>query len=124
MRAVAVHEIGDEPELMELPMPRPAAGEIVVELAAASVNPIDVGIADGRFPMPRISPLVLGVDGAGRVTEVGLSRKRPHLLGRTEGCDVMPPDSMLVRPARLGHWIGSIHLVASRGEHAESPSVI
>ena len=33
-------------------------------------------------------------------------------------------DSMLVRPARLDHWIGSIHLVASRGEHAESPSVI
>jgi len=73
MRAVAVQKTGDKPELMELPAPRPAPGEVLVELAAASVNPIDVGIAAGAFEgrMPHEYPLVLGVDGAGRVTEVG-----------------------------------------------------
>jgi NADPH:quinone reductase len=71
MRAVAVRKIGDTPELMELPVPHPAPGEVLVKLAAASVNPIDVGIAEGRLPMPQIFPLVLGVDGAGRVTETG-----------------------------------------------------
>ncbi len=73
MRAIAVHETGDIPELMDLPVPRPAPGEIVVRLEAASLNPIDAGIAAGHFEgrMPHVYPLVLGVDGAGRVTEVG-----------------------------------------------------
>ena len=32
MRAVAVRETGDTPELMELPVPRPAPGEVLVKL--------------------------------------------------------------------------------------------
>jgi NADPH:quinone reductase-like Zn-dependent oxidoreductase len=58
---------------MDLPVPRPAPGEIVVRLEAASLNPIDAGIAAGYFEgrMPHVYPLILGVDGAGRVTEVG-----------------------------------------------------
>ena len=73
MRAVAVRKTGDTPELMELPVPRPAPGEVLVKLAAASVNPIDAGIAGGSFEgrMPHVYPLVLGVDGTGRVAEAG-----------------------------------------------------
>jgi NADPH:quinone reductase len=71
MRTVAVRKTGDTPELMELPVPHPAPGEVLVKLAAASVNPIDIDIAEGRLPMPQVFPLVLGVDGAGRVTAVG-----------------------------------------------------
>ena len=59
MRAVAVRKTGDTPELMELPVPHPARGEVLVKLTAASVNPIDVGIAEGRLPMPQVFPLVL-----------------------------------------------------------------
>jgi NADPH:quinone reductase len=73
MRAVAVHKAGEAPELMELPVPRPGPGEVLVKLAAASVNPIDVGIAEGLFGdhMPYVYPVILGVDGTGRVTEAG-----------------------------------------------------
>ncbi|WP_127359612.1 NADP-dependent oxidoreductase [Actinacidiphila soli] len=72
MRAIAVRKTGDTPELMELPVPRPAPGEILVKLAAASVNPIDVGIAEGLLDrMPQVYPLVLGVDGTGRVAKAG-----------------------------------------------------
>ena len=71
MRAVAVRKMGDTPELMELPVPHPAPGEVLVQLTAASVNPIDTGIAEGLLPMPQVFPLILGVDGAGRVAEVG-----------------------------------------------------
>jgi NADPH:quinone reductase len=73
MRAVAVSKTGDAPELMELPVPRPAPGEVLVKLVAASLNPIDAGIAQGSFEgrMPHVFPLVLGVDGAGRVAEAG-----------------------------------------------------
>jgi NADPH:quinone reductase-like Zn-dependent oxidoreductase len=73
MRAVAVRNIGDTPELMELPTPTPAAGEFLIKLAAASVNPFDAGIAGGFFvgSRPHVFPLVLGVDGAGSVVAVG-----------------------------------------------------
>lgn len=72
MRAVAVNKAGDAPELMELRVPRPAPGEVLVKLEAASVNPIDAVIAERLLgDMPYVSPLVLGVDGTGRVTEAG-----------------------------------------------------
>jgi NADPH:quinone reductase-like Zn-dependent oxidoreductase len=72
MRAVVVRKPGDAPELMELPVPRPAPGEVLVKLEAASVNPIDAVIAAGLLgDMPSASPLVLGVDGTGRVAETG-----------------------------------------------------
>lgn len=73
MRAVAVRKTGDTPELMQLPMPSPAPGEVLVKLAAASLNPIDAGIAAGAFEgrMPHEYPLILGVDGAGRVEAAG-----------------------------------------------------
>ncbi|MFC1421123.1 NADP-dependent oxidoreductase [Streptacidiphilus cavernicola] len=71
MRAIAVHAPGGTPELMELPVPRPAPGEVLLELVAASLNPIDAGIAEGRMSMPSVYPLILGVDGVGRVVEAG-----------------------------------------------------
>jgi len=69
MRAVRVHAYGG-PETMrceEVPIPAPGAGERLVSLAAASVNPIDWKMRDGRLrsvfslELPRI----LGRDGAG-----------------------------------------------------------
>jgi NADPH:quinone reductase-like Zn-dependent oxidoreductase len=71
MRAVAVNKTGDTPELMELPVPQPGPGEVLVKLETASLNPIDAGIAEGQLPMPSAFPPVLGVDGAGRVVAVG-----------------------------------------------------
>ena len=78
MRAVAVRTPGARPELMDLPEPRPGPGEILVEVGAASVNPLDLGIAEGHFEgrLPHRYPLVLGVDGAGRVTAVGEGVRR------------------------------------------------
>ncbi|WP_405796663.1 NADP-dependent oxidoreductase [Streptomyces sp. NBC_01506] len=77
MRAVAVHKTGDTPELMELPVPRPTPGEVLVRLTAASLNPIDAGIAEGMLPMPQVFPLVLGVDGAGEVVAAGEAVRGP-----------------------------------------------
>jgi NADPH:quinone reductase-like Zn-dependent oxidoreductase len=73
MRAVAVHKVGDTPELMDLKVPRPEPAEVLVKMAAASVNPIDLGIAGGHFvgSMPHVYPVVLGVDGMGSVVEAG-----------------------------------------------------
>ena len=73
MRAVRVHAYGG-PEAMrldEVPMPTPAPGERLVSLAAASINPIDWKMRDGRLRsvFTLELPRVLGRDGAG--TDVG-----------------------------------------------------
>jgi NADPH2:quinone reductase len=73
MRAVAVEKFGDGPRLIELPDPTPAAGEILVRLRAASLNPLDSVVAAGYLAQqyPNTFPLVLGFDGAGEVAAVG-----------------------------------------------------
>ena len=73
MRAVAVRAFHGIPELMELEAPVPGPGEVLVRMAAAGINPFDWkivdGILDGR--RPHRFPLVIGVDGSGRVETVG-----------------------------------------------------
>lgn len=73
MRAIAVPDIGGTPGLTDLPVPSPGPEEVLVRLSAASINPIDLDIAQGRLPLPTTRTLVVGVDGAGRVVEVGES---------------------------------------------------
>jgi NADPH:quinone reductase-like Zn-dependent oxidoreductase len=80
MRAVAVTEFGGTPQLMDLPKPSPAAGEVLVRLVAASFNPFDRAVFDGFLrDLPHSFPLVIGFDGAGMVEEIGeqVDRFRP-----------------------------------------------
>jgi NADPH:quinone reductase-like Zn-dependent oxidoreductase len=73
MRGVAVTEFGRPPQLMDLPRPVPGPGEVLVRLSAAGVNPFDLTIAHGlvKDRAPHVFPLILGIDGAGIVEEVG-----------------------------------------------------
>lgn len=73
MRAVAVPRFRVPAELMELPEPTAGAGEILVRVDFAGINPFDWKIADGIFEgrRPHVFPLVLGVDGAGTVDATG-----------------------------------------------------
>ena len=71
MLAIAVPDIGETPGLMDLPVPSPGPDEVLVQLTAASLNPIDLDIAQGGLSLPTTRPLTLGVDGAGQVVEVG-----------------------------------------------------
>jgi NADPH:quinone reductase len=52
-----------------LALPDPGAGEVVVEVAAAGVNFIDVYQREGIYPT--VPPFVLGQEGAGTVAAVG-----------------------------------------------------
>jgi NADPH:quinone reductase-like Zn-dependent oxidoreductase len=73
MKAIAISRFKDTPVLTELPKPALKAGSILVRLAAAGINPFDTkmidGILDGQ--MPHQFPMILGVDGAGTVEEIG-----------------------------------------------------
>ncbi len=75
MKAIVVHEYGG-PEVLkfeEYPDPVPGPGEVLVRVAAASVNPIDykrrAGLTKDFYPIQ--FPGLIGVDMAGTVMNVG-----------------------------------------------------
>ena len=65
MRAALIREAGRPPELVgDHAEPE---GELVVEITAAPLNPVDLSIASGRFYAgPPNTPYVPGVEGVGR----------------------------------------------------------
>jgi NADPH:quinone reductase-like Zn-dependent oxidoreductase len=75
MRAIAVNEWGgaDKLELLELEPPPMAPDGVLVRVRAAALNPVDVGIREGRLAgaFPFHFPVILGWDAAGVVEKVG-----------------------------------------------------
>jgi NADPH2:quinone reductase len=73
MKAVRIHTYGGPNVLVyeEVTTPQPAAGQVLVHVRAASVNPIDVAVRENRFPTPKQPPKIIGSDGAGVVEAVG-----------------------------------------------------
>ena len=75
MRAIVVHQYGG-PEVLKFedyPDPVPGPGEVLVRVAAASVNPIDykrrAGLTKDFYPLK--FPGLIGVDMAGTVVKIG-----------------------------------------------------
>src|SRR5262245_40080794 len=60
----------------DLPDPQPKLGEVLVKVAAASVNPIDTYIRSGLVKMPQPVPTIPGCDLAGTVVALGANARR------------------------------------------------
>ena len=88
MKAVVLHEYGgpDKLKYEDAPDPEPGEGQVLVRVAAASINPIDwkmrSGAAKERFPVE--FPAILGRDVSGTVRSVG-----PKVEGFAPGDKVM-----------------------------------
>ena len=73
MKAIVVHEFG-APEVMKLenfPTPKAGAGQVVVRIHAAGVNPFDTYMRSGIYAIKPPLPYVPGGEGAGVVHAVG-----------------------------------------------------
>src|SRR5579863_4495548 len=73
MKAIRVHEFGG-PEVLkleEVPDPKPAAGQVVVRMRAAGVNPVDAYMRAGTYARKPALPFTPGTDGAGTIESVG-----------------------------------------------------
>jgi NADPH:quinone reductase-like Zn-dependent oxidoreductase len=75
MKAIVVHQYGG-PEVLKFedyPDPVPGQGEVLVRVAAASVNPIDykrrAGLTQDFYPMK--FPGLIGIDMSGTATKIG-----------------------------------------------------
>ncbi len=75
MRAMQYQQVGGPNQIVavEVPVPRPAATQLLVKLAASSVNPVDWKLRQSQslFYRPVTFPSIPGADLAGEVVEVG-----------------------------------------------------
>jgi NADPH2:quinone reductase len=73
MKAYGFTEYGhdDVQTFLELDPPTPKAGELLVEVKSAGVNPADWKIREGMFGHFHVFPAVLGAEVSGIVREVG-----------------------------------------------------
>jgi zinc-binding alcohol dehydrogenase/oxidoreductase len=92
VKAIRIHEDGGPDVLRyeDAPDPEPRAGDVLVELRAASLNHLDVWIRKGLPSVPK--PRILGADGAGVIAGTDervvinpgiMDGGRPHIVGET-----------------------------------------
>ena len=109
MKAYIVDTYGNNSPLRAAEVPAPVVGDrdVLVEIHAAGVNPLDTKIKNGEFKLllPYKPPLVLGSDLAGVVVQVGRTVRR-----------FAPGDQVYARPGmdRIGTFA---QLIAVNEDH-------
>ncbi len=73
MRVITQKTVGDASalEVAEVDRPVPGAGEVLVKVGAAGVNPVDTYVRSGAFSLLGEPPFTLGWDVAGTVEQLG-----------------------------------------------------
>ena len=124
MRAIRYHAYGhDSPQLEDVAVPAPAAGEVLVRVRCASVNPVDWKIADGTYRLLVRGglPRTMGSDFAGEVAAVGPGVARwsngDRVMGfidpfaRSAGTFAefvsVPGDFVMARPGGIDDMLGA-----------------
>ncbi|WP_079477853.1 NADP-dependent oxidoreductase [Halobacillus salinus] len=79
MKAIVIDQYGGREQLVErqLESPQPESNQVVLEMKATSINPIDWKVREGymKEALPLEFPITLGWDAAGVIKEVGLDVK-------------------------------------------------
>lgn len=73
MKAIVVEELGAVEDFMETEVDRPKVNDndVLIEVHTVAINPVDSAIRKGRMPFKLGSPMILGTDISGVVSEVG-----------------------------------------------------
>ena len=87
MKAIRVHQFGG-PEVLkleEIPDPQPGPAQVLVQVRAAGVNPVDAYIRTGTYASKPNLPYTPGSDAAGVIIAVGSDVKGFHTGDRVYG---------------------------------------
>jgi NADPH:quinone reductase len=126
MKAIRIHQFGG-PEVMQyedVPTPTPGPGQVLVKLAAAGLNYIDVYQRTGQYPNKL--PYTMGLEGSGSVAALG-----PQVTGFREGDPVaytgvpgsyaeyvlVPADRLVHMPAGLDLKVGAAAMLQGMTAH-------
>jgi trans-2-enoyl-CoA reductase len=92
------------------PWPTPSAGEVIVKIRAAPINPADLNQIEGKYPVRAQLPATPGFEGAGIVAEVYRDVTRvnagalvilPHNIGTWRDAVAVKADELVVVPAGI-----------------------
>lgn len=129
MKAVQISSYGDRPAVVEVDSPRPGPGEVVVRVAGAALNPLDLKVAAGSvhdyFPVEL--PYTLGTDVSGTIASTGdtrggwdvgdrvVARLDPRRGGAFAEEVVVPVDQLVAAPRSLplAHAAGVVTTAAT-----------
>src|SRR5688572_25875141 len=75
MLAMVLQQPGQPLRAMEVPSPRPGAGQVLIQVHACAVCRTDLHVVDGELPHPKL-PLIPGHEIVGTVLENGASASR------------------------------------------------
>ena len=101
----AVYEThGNPPDVLHVesrPWPAPAAGEAVVKMCAAPINPADLNQIEGKYPIRGQLPATPGFEGAGIVVE-----------GAPGDASSVPEGALVILPHNIGTWRDAVAVKA------------
>jgi trans-2-enoyl-CoA reductase len=78
----------------ELPLAPPSIGEVSVQVVAAPINPADLNVIEGKYPIRPSLPGVLGIEGVARVTRRGANVAETDFM----------QGSLVLLPPSWGTW--------------------
>lgn len=117
MKAAIIKEYGQEVVVSEVKMPELSDDSVMIEVHAASINPIDNIVKAGYMKdmMPITFPYIMGYDVSGVVTAVGAkvskfkigdevySRPNQEQAGSISEYNVVKEDELAFKPSKLNH---------------------
>ena len=104
IKAIVYERHGNPAEVLQIqtqPWPKAAAGEAVVEMCSAPINPADINAIEGKYPGRREVPAVPGFEGAGVVVEVGAD------------VSTITKGALVILPHNIGTWREALAVKAS-----------
>lgn len=129
MKAVQLTGYGQQPAVVDVDDPAPGRGEVLVRVAGAALNPLDLKIAAGRMQdfFPVAFPYTLGTDLAGTIEAAGpgvtgwsvgdavVARTDPVHGGAFAEFAVVPADQLVAAPSsvRLADAAGLVTTAAT-----------
>ncbi len=127
MKAIQITEFGgpEQMQYVDVPDPKPAEGQVLVQIEAAGINFADIYSRRGEYPGPAL-PRILGQEAAGTVREVG-----PGVTGFAPGdpvaysnvpsayaeLAVVPAARLVKRPAGLDAKQGAAAMLQGMTAH-------
>jgi len=121
VKAIQITSYGATPTLGDLEIPPTGPGEVLVRVAGAATNPLDLKIAAGYMHdfFPVTFPYTLGTDLSGTITAVGdgvegwvlgdqiVARLDPSVGGAYADFVVVPAEQLVAAPTSLPLFLAS-----------------
>lgn len=86
MKAISQEKPGGRLSIIDLPVPEPGPGEVLVKMIYSPINPSDLSFLQGTFSETSNYPVIPGIEGCGRVVESGSGIMSALRKGKRVAC--------------------------------------